>query len=109
LPLFLPSIFWQICAFQVLAYILLMRTVELPSESRLWRKYRKVLLLCGWTRGAIVLLFSCKTVLSTLERLSMVANELWRPCTLLCFPVILCQEALSSYSMLSDRASGFIG
>jgi hypothetical protein len=53
-----------------------MRTVELLSESRLWRKYRQVLLLCGRTRGAAVLLFSFKIVLSTLERLLMVANEL---------------------------------
>jgi hypothetical protein len=53
-----------------------MRTVELPSESQLWRKYRKVLLLCGWTRGAAVLLFSYKITLSTLERLLMVANKL---------------------------------
>jgi hypothetical protein len=52
-----------------------MRIVKLLSESQLWRKYQKVLLLCGRTRGAAVLLFSCKIALSTLGRLLMVANE----------------------------------
>jgi hypothetical protein len=61
--------FDEFCAFQVLACILLMKIVELPSESQLLRRYRKMHLLCGLTRGAAVLLFSCRIVLNTLGRL----------------------------------------
>jgi hypothetical protein len=52
-----------------------MKSVELPSESQLWRGYRKIRLLCGLTRGAAVLLFSYKIVLSTLGRLLMVVKD----------------------------------
>jgi hypothetical protein len=52
-----------------------MRTVELPSESRLWRGYQKIRLLCGLTRGAVVLLFSYMIVLNTLGKLLMVVKD----------------------------------
>jgi hypothetical protein len=63
------------CTFQVLAYILLMKGVELPSESQLWRKYQKIRLLCGLTRGTAVLSFFYRIVLSTLGRLLIVAKD----------------------------------
>jgi hypothetical protein len=59
----------------VLAYILLINTVELLRESQLWRKYRKIQLLYGLTRGAAVLSFSYRIVLSTLGRLLMVVKD----------------------------------
>jgi hypothetical protein len=52
-----------------------MKTVELPSESQLWRGYQKIRLLCGLTRGAAVLLFSYMIVLSTLGRLLTVVKD----------------------------------
>jgi hypothetical protein len=52
-----------------------MKAVELLSRSLLWRKYRKIRLLCGLTRGAVVLSFFYKIVVSTLGRLLMVAKE----------------------------------
>jgi hypothetical protein len=52
-----------------------MKTVELLSGSLLWRKYQKIRLLCGLTRGTAVLSFFYKIVLSTLGRLLMVAKE----------------------------------
>jgi hypothetical protein len=52
-----------------------MKTVELPSESRLWKGYRKIRLLCGLTRGAAALLFSYKIVLNTLGKVLMVVKD----------------------------------
>jgi hypothetical protein len=59
----------------VLAYILLINTIELLRESQLWRKYRKIQLLYGLTHGAAVLSFSYRIVLSTLGRLLMVVKD----------------------------------
>jgi hypothetical protein len=53
-----------------------MKTVEFPSESQLWRGYQKMRLLCGLTRDAAVLLFSCRIVLGTLGRLWMIVKDL---------------------------------
>jgi hypothetical protein len=52
-----------------------MKTVELPSESLLWRKYQKIRLLRGLIRDAAVLSFFYRILLSTLGRLSMVAKD----------------------------------
>jgi hypothetical protein len=52
-----------------------MKTVELPSESLLWRKYRKIRLLCGLICGVVVLSFFYRIMLSTLGRLLMVAKD----------------------------------
>jgi hypothetical protein len=52
-----------------------MKTVELPSESRLWKGYRKIRLLCGLTRGAAALLFSYMIILNTLGKLLMVVKD----------------------------------
>jgi hypothetical protein len=52
-----------------------MKTVELPSESRLWKEYRKIQLLCGLTRGAAAQLFSYRIVLNTLGKLLMVVKD----------------------------------
>jgi hypothetical protein len=52
-----------------------MKTVELPSESWLWKGYRKIRLLCGLTRGAAALLFSYMIVLNTLGKLLMVVKD----------------------------------
>jgi hypothetical protein len=52
-----------------------MKTVELPSESQLWRGYQKIRLLCGLTRGAAVLFFFYRIMLSTLGRLLMVVKD----------------------------------
>jgi hypothetical protein len=69
------SVFLMILCLPVLAYILLINTVELLRESQLWRKYRKIQLLCGLTRGTAVLSFSYRIVLSTLGRLLMVVKD----------------------------------
>jgi hypothetical protein len=55
--------------------MLLMKIIELLSRLLIWRKYRKIQLLCGLTRGAAVLSFFYKIVLSTLGRLLMVAKD----------------------------------
>jgi hypothetical protein len=52
-----------------------MRTVELPSESRPWKGYRRIQILYGLTRGAAALLFFYKIVLNTLGKLSMVVKD----------------------------------
>jgi hypothetical protein len=52
-----------------------MKIVELPSGLRLWRRYQKMLLLCGLTLGAAVLLYSCRIALNTLVRLWMVVEK----------------------------------
>jgi hypothetical protein len=52
-----------------------MKTVELPSESQLWRGYQKMQLLCGLTHGAAVLLFSYRITLNTLGKLWMVVED----------------------------------
>jgi hypothetical protein len=52
-----------------------MKTVELPSESRLWKGYRRIKILYGLTRGAAALLFFYKIVLNTLGKLSMVVKD----------------------------------
>jgi hypothetical protein len=52
-----------------------MKTVELPSESRLWKRYQKIRILYGLTRGAAALLFFCRIVLNTLGKLSMVVKD----------------------------------
>jgi hypothetical protein len=52
-----------------------MKTIELLSGSLLWRKYQKIRLLCGLTRGAAVLSFFYRIMLITLGRLLMVAKD----------------------------------
>jgi hypothetical protein len=52
-----------------------MKIVELPSESRLWRRYQKMRLLCGLTQGAAVLLYSCRIMLNTLVKLWMIVEN----------------------------------
>jgi hypothetical protein len=52
-----------------------MKTVELSSESQLWREYQKRRLLCGLTRGAVVLLFSYRITLNILGMLLMVVKD----------------------------------
>jgi hypothetical protein len=52
-----------------------MKTIELPSESRLWKEYRKIRLLCGLTRGAIAQLLSYRIMLNTLGKLLMVVKD----------------------------------
>jgi hypothetical protein len=52
-----------------------MKTIELPSESQLWKGYQKIRLLCGLTCSAAVLLFSYRIVLSTLRRLLTVVKD----------------------------------
>jgi hypothetical protein len=49
--------------------------VELPSESRLWKGYRRIRILYGLTRGAAALLFFYRIMLNTLGKLSMVARD----------------------------------
>jgi hypothetical protein len=52
-----------------------MKTVELPSESRLWKRYRRIRILYGLTRGTAALLFFYRIVLNTLGKLSMVVKD----------------------------------
>jgi hypothetical protein len=52
-----------------------MKTVELPSESRLWKRYRRIQILYGLARSTAVLLFFYRIVLNTLGKLSMVVKE----------------------------------
>jgi hypothetical protein len=52
-----------------------MKTVELPSESQLWKRYRRIQILYGLTRGAAALLFFYRIVLNTLGKLSMVVKD----------------------------------
>jgi hypothetical protein len=52
-----------------------MKTVELPSESRLWKGYRRIRILYGLTYGDAVLLFFYRIVLNTLGKLSMVIKD----------------------------------
>jgi hypothetical protein len=68
-------VFSWICIFQVLAYILLMKTIRFPSESRIWKGYQRIRILYGLTRGAAALLFFYRIVLNTLGKLSMVVKD----------------------------------
>jgi hypothetical protein len=52
-----------------------MKTVELPSESRLWKGCRRIQILYGLTHGAAALLFFYRIVLNTLGKLSMVVKD----------------------------------
>jgi hypothetical protein len=51
-----------------------MKTVKLPSESRLWKRYRRIRILYGMTYGAAALLFFYMIMLNTLGKLSMVVK-----------------------------------
>jgi hypothetical protein len=62
-------------AFQVLACILLMRIVEFPSESQLWKGRRRIPKLYGLIRGIAAPLFFCRIALSTLEKRLMVVKD----------------------------------
>jgi hypothetical protein len=52
-----------------------MKTIELPSEFRLWKGYQRIQILCGLTRGAAALLFSYRIVLNTFGKLSVVVED----------------------------------
>jgi hypothetical protein len=52
-----------------------MKTVGLPSESQLWKGYRKIQLLCGLTRCTAALLFSYRIMLKTLGKLLMAVKD----------------------------------
>jgi hypothetical protein len=61
---------------QALAWTLLVRHVGFLNESRLSRNHRRESKVCGLIPGAVVLLCFFKIVLSTLERLLMVVEDL---------------------------------
>jgi hypothetical protein len=52
-----------------------MKTVELPSKSRLWKGYQRLRTLYGLTRGAAALLFFYRIVLNRLGKQSMVVKD----------------------------------
>jgi hypothetical protein len=52
-----------------------MKTVELPSESRLWKGYRRIQILYGLTHGTAALLFFYRIMLNTMGKLSMVVKD----------------------------------
>jgi hypothetical protein len=61
---------------QALAWTLLVRHVGFLKESRLSRNHWKELKVCGLIPGIVVLLCFFKIVLSTLEKLLMVVEDL---------------------------------
>jgi hypothetical protein len=61
---------------QALAWTLLVRHVGFLNESRLSRNRRRESKVCGLITGAVVLLCFFNIVLSTLERLLMVVEDL---------------------------------
>jgi hypothetical protein len=48
---------------------------RVASESRLWKRYRRIQILYGLTRGAVALLFFYRIMLNTLGKLSMVVKD----------------------------------
>jgi hypothetical protein len=52
-----------------------MKIVELLSESWLWKRYRRILILYGLTRGAAALLSFYRIALSTSGKLSIVVKD----------------------------------
>jgi hypothetical protein len=93
---------------QVLAWTLLVRHVVFLNELRLSRDHQRESKVCGMILGAVVLLCFFKIVLSTLEKLLIVVEDLWLPCILSCSLTILFLEAFRSYSMFLDLVSEFI-
>jgi hypothetical protein len=93
---------------QVLAWTLLVRHVKFLNESWLSRNHQRESKVCGLIPGAVVLLCYFKIMLSTLEKLLMVVEDLWLPCILSCSFAILCLEAFRSYSTFLDLVSVFI-
>jgi hypothetical protein len=61
---------------QVLAWTLLVRHIGFLNESRLSRSHQRESKVCGLIPGAVVLLCFFKIVLSTLEKLLMVVEDL---------------------------------
>jgi hypothetical protein len=61
---------------QALAWILLLKIVELPSEVRLWKKCPQVLKIYGLILDAEALLCCSRTVPSILARRWMAVGEL---------------------------------
>jgi hypothetical protein len=61
---------------QVLAWTLLVRCVGLLNETRLSKNHQRELTFCGLILGAVVPLCFFKIVLSTLEKLLMVVEDL---------------------------------
>jgi hypothetical protein len=94
--------------FQVFAWNLLTRTIEFLSDLTLSKGHLRILTRFGLTRFAATPSFFYRTAFSMSGNLSMVVENPWQPCFLSCFPKILPQRILGSYSMFLGRADMFI-